>query len=360
MLKFQVIGFALILGIVVAVVDYSMQAKKAGLTVAELGVSGYIETLKGRSDEVQEAKKLVVRQKELAKTHLPEAPDGWTRREWAQGDNSRILPVPDDMSAEEIELRKNPQLQALLQSDSAVGAQRKLKEIYVYERGDEIISIQVAFKKRKTRASGIQGMAMTMIKGNMQGMFETLGYAVVQGVAYGESAGMFGAENKQPYRVFSANMGGRIKFVVRANASDVAIRSMLDKINYDGLNAMLDEPLQYVGSSAPELDISQQAELAQRVLDRNKDETIKRGRNAEARLMGAGAALQGKTGDPVRDARRAANIAAGRAAAKEDALAASGVVRPEKIEVGLKPVVGMPGKQCERGADNALCDGTSN
>ncbi|PIE16607.1 MAG: hypothetical protein CSA68_01660 [Rhodobacterales bacterium] len=274
MYKFYTIGFAVIAVALVGVVDYSKQAKQAGVKINELAFADYADTVKqrfGAQKAELQAKIQAKRQRSKArsvsaKAYLPEAPKGWIRREWADGDNSKLLPRPAKGSPEEALMRKDPKLQQLLKAAPESVARKRKQQMWVYERGNEIISLQASFSKHPRAIGPYFGMPMGTAldlppDGNPNAvMWRSKPYASIQGVNYAERFFIMNmaapdADKRSSFRIFTANMTKQIRLTVRASASDASIRALLGVIDYDGLNAMLDQPVQNASAkgSAPRI-----------------------------------------------------------------------------------------------------------
>ena len=106
--------------------------------------------------------------------------------------------------------------------------------------------------------------------------------------------------------------------------------SMMAAIDYDGLNGMLDPPLENVGSQAPVVERAQQAALAAQMLEQ------KRG---VLRQKGLIAVVEPEVVEEV--------------VVEEEA--AQNEAEPKGIEVGFNAVEIMPGLKCERSNLSQIC-----
>ncbi len=344
-MKLQVIGFGIVMALAVLGVDLSMQARKTDQSIGQMGFAGYVDTIKGRYGEVLEARALKERQKQLAKVHLPEAPEGWTRREWADGDNSKILPSKHD------DLNSDAEMQEALGGQMSLSFNNRAREVWVYESGDEMVSLGVVYSKPKT-TGGIQGVALKVIAGNISAMSSTEAFALIQGVAFGSNH-LFGVQDEEkPYRVFKAGIGTDIKMIVRANASDESIHMLLNAIDYDALNAMLDHPVETVGTTMPKASAEESLQTAQDILEQKRNAIRDEGQAAENALKDMGRLMGGfAKPDEAADATDASD-----ATRRADAIVTVGAT---KINVGMAPVAGMPGRKCVRSKGSRLCGGLS-
>ncbi len=279
MRNFQAVGFVFTLAIVGLGLDYHQQTLKSELKLGELSASAYIDTITGRFGDVQEAKAAKVAERERksrlrdgARPYLPEAPEGWTRREWAAGDNSAITTPKREMEDFEKEaFESSTVLKNMAAASEKRAEEAKNAQTWVYERGDETVSVQVRYAELP-KGNTISANAMTMIAGNMSALSLTEGWGVIQGVAYGANSSMLADEPKK-YRTLNAviGFGSEVRLNVRTNTSDAATREILAQIDYDGLNALLPRPLAHVGSGAREIPLALQAQMASKMLDLRDD-----------------------------------------------------------------------------------------
>lgn len=295
MFHFQAVGFAIILAVVGLGVDYHQQTLKSDLKVGELTAGAYFGTITSRFSDVQAAKQAKIDEKERksrvrdgARPYLPEAPEGWTRRELVAGDNSRIMPPKREISDAEREvLEANALLRNMAAKSEANVLETKNAETWVYERGDDIVSVRAQFIEMPTDNT-ISSTALTMIAGNMEAMAIRQGWGVINGVAYGFYTSFDGKKPKT-YRSLDAviGFGSEVRLSVRTTADDMATREILDQIDYDGLNALLPRPLAHVGSNAPEVPLDAQADVARQIMEIRADLIRQRTAAAEDWLMSA-------------------------------------------------------------------------
>ena len=324
-MKLHVVGFVLVVGLVVGGADYAMQARKAGLSIGQLGVGGYIDTFSDRfaaSKEAaalrKEASALRERQKQLAKMHLPQAPEGWIRREWSEGDNSQILPLLSENASEGAEV--NSAMGDLLAVDVAPSERRLQRGIWIYEHEGEIVALSANYRKPGSARSGFSAAKVNLVAANKKMLRGIKGYALVQGVAFGENILKIEGSEPDRFRSFSAKIGADITLGVRASASDEAILLLLKSIDYDALNAMLDQPMQEIGSNAPAIDPAQEIEIVEQILDGQFDGV----QHAEQ-----------KPGT--------------------DTVAPETEPESNEVGVGFSPVRQMPGQECERNNGRRVC-----
>ncbi len=332
-MKLQIFGFAIVAVMATGAVDYTMQSKRLGQPLGQIGLAAYVDTITNRYETANAASALKSRQKQAARTHLPEAPEGWTRRDWEEGDNALLTPPARDLKSLERKAAKARELSlmmaGMLAEEVKGGPRLRRTEIWVYERGDEIIALRAKYTKPDAKPS-FSSMVRRVADADIRGVAEARGYAVIAGVAYGEIRPVQGDEARAKYRGFSASMGEDVMISVRAVASDDAIRSMMAAIDYDGLNGMLDPPLENVGSQASVVERAQQAVLAEQALEQKR---------AVLRQKGLIAVVEPEVVEEV--------------VVEEEVT--PDVAEPEGIEVGFNAVAVMPGLKCERSIGSQIC-----
>lgn len=331
-MKLQIFGFAIIVAAAVAGVDYSMQSKT---TNQSLGVTGYVDTITGRFHAANEARALKSRQKQEVKIHLPEAPEGWSRSEWAETDTTRLAPKAADLSGFQKRSLKAmelaPMMGGMVATEIQSAGRMQRSTIWVYERNDEIIALRVIYTKTGA-AKRFPGLDTKIDKANIAAINRATPYAFVQGVGFGEvhvDRALTGPVN---YRAFSASMGSNVMIAVRAEASDASIKAMIGAIDFDGLNGMLDAPLAQVGKQAPQVGQAQEMVLAEQAIEARR-----------AVLRGEEPAVVGQTAE------------AQETRAVVETKAVVQVAPAKTIKVGFDRVSGLPGQKCDRKSGNVFC-----
>ena len=295
MFQFQAVGFGCILAFVVLGVDYHQQTLKSELELGELTPGAYLNTITARFSDVQEAKQAQVAENERksrvragARGYLPDAPEGWTRRELIAGDNSQIMPPERVVSEIEQEaLDASPMLKNMASASEKRAFETRNAQTWVYERGDEIIAVRARFAEAP-KGNSITANAMMMVAGNMEAMSVQDGWGVIQGVAFGKYRS-FQRDEELPYETLTAviGFGDEIKISVHTNASDTATRDILNQIDYDGLNALLPRPVDHVGSTAPIVPPEAQVAVAEQIMEIRSDLIRKRTNATEEWLKSA-------------------------------------------------------------------------
>jgi hypothetical protein len=296
-------GFLVIAAIAVVFADYATQAKTSGSQIGSYSLSEYTGSVQTRIDQASDARDKTRRQAELAKTHLPEAPEGWQRRSWTRDVLAEQQAMLDAMGPAERAMAETVLNGMMGQMDTkqAIKAAKKQSEtqIWEYVRGDEVIRINAKFSKPE-EARGIQGIALEMVSANMGLAVNTYkGYGVIQGVPFFERPDISAPDTPErvedtPRQItLHAFMGEAITLKVDAHASDEALRQILNAIDFDSLNLMLDTPLLAVGRDAPELTAEQEQHIAAAAVRAHFDQQMDRSRKAEEKLMQAAKSVSG-------------------------------------------------------------------
>lgn len=260
------------MGVAVVGVDYASQTRKTGAGLGTLSVGAYSQTITGRFSSAKadaaEGKRRKAAQSVLAKTHLPAAPQGWTRRAMQESDRDRLFPAARDMEGFEVELMDeldaNPMTKALLAADKSRVSQREQDTIWVYENSDALVLMSAQWRptpKAKSGIAGMQSAALNLVAHNMGAMSSQKGFAWIRGVPFYVTSGALNKTTPN-YRVVSGQIGEQITIKVRADASDDTIRAFIAGINYDALNGMLDTPLTHIGNDVAQVAVPNQLKLA--------------------------------------------------------------------------------------------------
>ncbi len=167
---------------------------------------------------------------------------------------------------------------------------------------------------------------------NAEGINSATPYAFVQGVGFGEVRMDRALTGPVTYRSFAASMGSNVTIGVRAVASDASIKAMMGAIDYDGLNGMLDAPLESVGKDAPQVGPEEAMLLAEQALEARR--AVLRGDDPAAVEQTAEAQDTGAADEVI-------------AEVEEDPAI--------DIKVGFDSVTGLPGQKCDRKSGNTFC-----
>ncbi|WP_170763699.1 hypothetical protein [Ruegeria lacuscaerulensis] len=268
------IGFALIVALVVAGLDYYQQDKKAE---GSLSLNGYVETINDRFalyEKERDAQQAERERQKLwkagAKQYLPEPPPGWKRHALTDTDNEAVSAVLAKFQpAPLISSIADPMELANLNRSGKEGVIRKLDETgMVYSKDQEIVWLDISLKPKSVRNT-MAGLALGAQEAFMNGTMIQKGYAIVDGVAFLETTGnLLDGNDKPEYRAFTGRIGFDQEVVIRlnANASDATIREFLGLVDYEGLNALLPLPALIVGQGI-DVPLEQQPKIADEMHD---------------------------------------------------------------------------------------------
>ncbi len=333
--------------VAVAFLDYVNQTNRAGLSFGGLGASAWASTIGGRITDYREASAAASVRKtlraEAPRMLLPEAPEGWTRRDWDPAVDGPIL-APGAVSAKDRlpeELKDNSQMATLAAAEDRAVAKRNAEQVWVYEKPGALVALTL--DRRAAAAGGIQGDAMAIVAGNMAAMSAQEGFAVVQGVPFATST-LFGLPpegGEAGIRRVDADVGAEVTISARAVGSDADLLMLLSAIDFDRINASMDHPVAGIGSAAPRLDPAAQKLAATRAAEAEARLAAIAGVEAETRLIEPGLpALKAQKGEghpdylaALADVERRKERLAGMIAAHEAALAppaatgAAGIIR---------------------------------
>ncbi|WP_170423230.1 hypothetical protein [Ruegeria arenilitoris] len=263
------IGFVLIVGLVIAGLDYYQQDKKTGET---LSLNAYFDTVSARFDRGQKEREIknVARERQEkwdagAKSYLPEPPTDWVRHALTETDNaavSKVLSTFDPTPL--VSSISDPAELALLNTAGKEGVLRKLDETgAVYAKDDELVWLDITLKPQAARNT-LAGLALSAQDAFLNGMQVQQGFAVIDGVAFMETVGnLLDGGDKPEFRAFTGRIGFDQEVVIRlhTNASDATIREVLGLVDYAGLNQLLPHPALVVGTGI-EVPLAQQPDIA--------------------------------------------------------------------------------------------------
>lgn len=295
-MNYYAIGFGAVALTALGAIDYANQASAAGETPGRFSASAYFSTFGARVDGVRQARADAAADKERdqqrsagARAYLPDAPEGWTRRAWPDGDNSAVLRPERELSAnEKAALEASSLLKNMADKSARASDERRNSETWVYQQGERVIVVQAKYKPRKEGRSLTGAVADTL---NSNAIFNKQGWAVIGGVAYGQTPPSlqdpqtsFISQVGTPFRAFEAPLGfhDAVQLSVLTNAGDDELRAVLAAIDYDGLNALLAYPLPYVGANAPDVPLESQPRMAEIMLKMHSDLLSRRSDEAQA------------------------------------------------------------------------------
>lgn len=243
------IGFVCVAAAFGVGVDYFVQSRASGSQPGEYAFSAYLGGYADRYQQTVASIDKARRQSAAAREHLPEAPEGWVRREWDPTD-------PDETDI----LAGMTLIEQMAYKDEKKRARKIARhDAWEYVRGDEVVRLAARYtapddadKAMRDAGAILSGARF----GNGGPRYE--GYAVVQGVPFfrvlGDDAG--GA------LVLEAFIGDGITLGVAARARPETVRALLERVDFESLNLMLDTPLHGIGPDAPRLTPEEEVALA--------------------------------------------------------------------------------------------------
>lgn len=352
------LGFGAVAAIAVAGVDYMVQAEVAGETLGQYAIGDYVDTYAGRYNAMRAERALAERQSVPAKTHLPEAPEGWDRRAHepdiaAPFEEGGPLFAGQGMTA----FMKGDSFLAQKSRKKADAEAKRLAEerVWEYRHGDEMVRLSAYFEPELE-----DGTAPDVTVQMAERADDLEGYATVKGVPFFRDVAADGHAStgkplpgnvRQPLAL-TAQIGPRILLDAEALASRDSLRFLLERIDYDALNAMLAEPLADIGSEAPDL-----TPAAERVAARVALAAL-RGARAKANVPGTmanglapqaddiphdGATVPDSAGAPA-----AQGAAFQKTGAPDQAEQATPAAKPARLQLsgGASCLEGSPGRFC--------------
>ena len=292
MSKAYLAGFVLVAGLGLAGVDYVNQSRRVGAGLMEFGPKAYVASIGERYIWQRNTMAAAALRSELrsmdGRDHLPEAPEGWTRRDFTDADRARLYPAETGLEDVPKEVTSHPVVAAMLLADEKLSKMREATDIWVYENGDEVILLRLAYQPPSS--GGINAPFVNMIANNMEMMQGKRGFAIIQGVTFREELGLFGGIGSDPdarpsYRVYTANLAEQLRIGVRTNASDETVVALLDKIDFDRLNGLFETPIPGIGSAAPKIAPEDQRALADAAVNRDSAARMANAIDEQAKLM---------------------------------------------------------------------------
>lgn len=262
--------FAAVAICMVAASDFYTQALRAEKAGRAFSLASYAGSYTRRYNDMMSMRALKARQGTPAKTHLPEAPEGWTRAEYVPDVPDQLDYVTAEAAVRTLIDRYNTDAMSREMIDKRLRAARRQAKarMWEYRRGSEVIRLSAHFEKPDDTPPGVQGAALATGALDPERMHGAQGYAMVHNVPFYRVANPLtqgrGAD-AEAFQVIEAEaeLGGAITLVVQAFARDASVRDLIGRIDYAALNAMLDEPLAGVGADAPHLSVPEQIAAAE-------------------------------------------------------------------------------------------------
>ena len=245
--------------------DYADQSRMTGVPLGEIGFLDYLGQYGVPSSahraEMQPPAEVTP---DDPRVYLPQPPGGWVRRHWTEGDNTwlhkdRKQAEKQDASGKDTVF--NRWLAKALTHRDVYAQRRAFSSGWVYEQGDDIIFIGADVLEKPGRNS-IVARGVSGVDSALNRMTSREGFAVVQGMPFVENK--HEADTKRLFRSFEGRLGygQEIRVRVRSHTTEAALRDFLGRIDYTGLNGLLDAPVPGIGPDALELGADAKQMLA--------------------------------------------------------------------------------------------------
>lgn len=229
--------------------DFIAQAMMAGKTPAQYSLSEWAESYAERGRNAARQAQLASRRDGPLRDHLPDAPPGWTRVEWAPEYVDQLRDAkPREVSADEQEIQLAVARETASKMVSAMGAasskSREYKESrrsWVYVNGDRMVILQVkpvdlGLKERAKRTAKALGMSQG------KELDERPLAALHRGAAFHSTDPKY---RERSYSTMKASLGtGELEIVVQTNASKKDLDRLLRRIDYSTLYAMMGDDVE--------------------------------------------------------------------------------------------------------------------
>lgn len=276
----RLLGFALIVVLTIAGLDYHQLSKRADQT---LTVQGYLATIQDRLGAYQTAFQQGTRERDRkkqwrqgSKPYLPDAGSGWAMAELTDTQNDTVAAVLAEYGPTPIiSSISNPAELTQLASAGPEGIARKLAETgRVYSKHSEIAWLDISLKPEAARNT-LAALALSRQQNFMTQSAGKQGFAVIDGVAFMEiTQDSLDPTGKFKHRRIEGRIGfdQEVVFRINTNASDTSIIELLSMIDYGALNALLTVPSRVVGAGHVVAPVDQVA-LAQE-MDRLYSEMV--------------------------------------------------------------------------------------
>ncbi|WP_293443502.1 hypothetical protein [Planktotalea sp.] len=205
---------------------------------------------------------------------MPEAPEGWQRRGFDEGDNTSIVPNFNrslrggDWSETDNYLAKaRKDTSGVSASPTPKGVRNMMKgqsadefiedvatRSWLYERGEETVFIEMRLKLASNQKSmaGLAKAEMNSVVSKMNQPAKLFGYSVISGVGFvelrGQSNMVVSTDLATHYRIIRAKIGldEEVQLRVHANASQASTCEILHAIDFESMNNLLSMPMPYI------------------------------------------------------------------------------------------------------------------
>ncbi|WP_420583845.1 hypothetical protein [Ruegeria sp.] len=260
------LGFALVVILAIAGVDYYQQDKKHEGT---LSANGYVDTLKQRfalyheeldAEQVERERKQ--RWRAGGKPYMPESGDGWVRRSLSDVEftlDAREGPGLANISEAARPLARNVAVQEAKQLVSKLE-----RTSWVYEKGDYTLWLQVSFRENAS-SNTLAGNIAQSIAGLGLNNSDFAPFGVIGGVAYFQfkqnQYSVITVDDRAFWAIVTATvsdyttepgfdiykgtlgLGEEIRMQLYSDAPAEEVHAFLAQLDYDGMNAVLRKPV---------------------------------------------------------------------------------------------------------------------
>ncbi|MEQ9258582.1 MAG: hypothetical protein RIG84_05750 [Roseovarius sp.] len=235
-------GFVGVAAALVIGADYVVQSKANGANPGEYALASYVGNYSERIESTVAMFDRMKRQTEEARVHLPEAPEGWERRDW------------DATNAEaDAILARLHLVEQMAFKDALKTAKRIARtDAWEYVQGGQSVRLAARFTGHSSEDKRITAMGVPLSGAyfGREGATYTP-FAVVRGVPFFEVAGP--EKEGGAALTVEAFLGPDIILGAATDGSPETLKAFLELVDYDNLNLMLDEPLAAIGSAAEPL-----------------------------------------------------------------------------------------------------------
>lgn len=280
-------------GLVLVLADAWENSRKPDgvASVADYGAlwASRVETVKqgltGGGATVEAALVPPVGERSGLRQFLPQAPEGFARRDWRMEDLGQLPGFTG--AAEEATLTSN--------FNGLSGPERLMTKVrngtmYVYEAGNRVVELSaIVPKTAMARGMLVPGLAKdtnTSAFHAMDGMWSAKPWGVVQGVAWARvtHSGSPGQSQLAAWHL-RARLGD-IHLTFRASdTSEAEARKFLAALDIDGMNATLETPVPNVGSAAPKVSPELEQKYAAQLIEVQSTKDRGKVRSANERVQ---------------------------------------------------------------------------
>lgn len=176
--------------------------------------------------------------------YAPDAPQDWAKRTWEEGDVEIFFGSQEPLTAEQLEATNdvfNTPMVKLVQADLDRGF---MKNTTVYEAGDTKIALELRFIPARLQTM-LGSEQLSMMQDLMRMNVEAHDFARVGGVLFQETSDREDASS----RAFTGHIGRQIDIVMRAIGPNTDVLTLMAGIDFDGLNAMVKDPVEGGGNA---------------------------------------------------------------------------------------------------------------